>query len=372
MRVIPQVQPFYAVKCNPEPALLQTLANRLVDFDCASLNEVYSVKNLYWASDRAPKILYAHPLKSERDIRMINDMGICSTVVDSVEETEKMAKCGWKGVALVRVAVGDKGSKMPFSSKFGATIEEVEEICKVAKAVKIPLVGASFHVGSGCEDVTQYTKAMKYVVTDVFDRLKAHEHKTKILDIGGGFSADQYTFQSAAAAIRNGLEYVTQTTRVIAEPGRYFAQPSQDLFVKVIAKKPGPNGWRYVIDESLYGHFSCIPFDHQTPGWVRVPMTNKEEPREKHDATLFGRTCDSLDVIAKGKMERLEVGDWLWFPMMGAYTSATASEFNGFPKPNVLIDNYNELPVADFAWGVLKAALAGPNLKFSNSLEPLR
>ena len=38
-------------------------------------------------------------------------------------------------------------------------------------------------------------------------------------------------------------------------------------------------------------------------------------------------------------MEELEVGDWLWFPAMGAYTRATASEFNGFPTPNVFLDD---------------------------------
>ena len=369
--MIPNVQPFYAVKCNPEPVLLQTLCNRLVDFDCASLQEVYSVKKLHWArEDKAPKILYAHPLKSERDIRTINDMGICATVVDSEEEVSKLAKCGWKGVALVRVAVQDKGSKMPFSSKFGATVDEVEAICK---ASKVPIIGASFHVGSGCEDVTQYTEAIKYTATDIFGLLKKYGHKTRILDIGGGYSANQDIFQSQAAAIANGIKYVSEETRVVAEPGRYFAQPSQDLFVKVIAKKPGVGGkgWRYVIDESLYGHFSCIPFDHQKPVWFRVKESDSDT-REKVDATLFGRTCDSLDVVAKGQMERLEVGDWLWFPMMGAYTSATASEFNGFPKPDVIIDHDKHLPDASVAWGKIKKALAEPGLNFSNTLEALR
>ena len=65
----------------------------------------------------------------------------------------------------------------------------------------------------------------------------------------------------------------------------------------------------------------------------------------------MGRTCDSVDVIAKSEsMEELEVGDWLWFPQMGSYTNATANEFNGFPKPPTIpvhvetedISNYPE------------------------------
>jgi hypothetical protein len=43
-------------------------------------------------------------------------------------------------------------------------------------------------------------------------------------------------------------------------------------------------------------------------------------------------------------MDELVVGDWLWFPKMGAYTSATASEFNGFPKPPVFLDTEDLLP----------------------------
>jgi hypothetical protein len=69
--------------------------------------------------------------------------------------------------------------------------------------------------------------------------------------------------------------------------------------------------------------------------------------KEKDESVIFGRTCDSLDVIAKGQMDAMEVGDWLYFPLMGAYTSATASEFNGFPKPEQLIDVNNLLPDID-------------------------
>jgi ornithine decarboxylase len=144
--------------------------------------------------------------------------------------------------------------------------------------------------------------------------------------------------------------------------------------VKVIAKKRGVNGvgWRYVIDESLYGHFSCIPFDHQIPAWFRVPSdSNKDIKRNKSEAILFGRTCDSLDVIAKGVMENLEVGDWLYFPLMGAYTSATASEFNGFPKPHIEKDEANLLPDALTTWAsVNKFHLENP-LTYSNALPPI-
>ena len=364
-KTFPTIKPFYAVKCNPEPFLLQTLMNHSANFDCASLREVYDVQSCVNPYDMGHSdILYAHPMKSERDIQTIGQLGIQTTVVDSVEECEKLEMCGWKGSAFLRVAVEDKGSKMPFSVKFGANKDEVQQI---ASRSRVPITGVSFHVGSGCQTPLQYKDAIEYAGGEVFNILRRYKHNPKVIDIGGGFSSDPEVFSKAAKVIQDTINFFPIHRNLIAEPGRFFAQPSQDLFVKVIAKKPGLNGkgFRYVIDESLYGHFSCIPFDHQTPPFIRVADDNQKRPSS--EAILFGRTCDSLDVIARGKMEELEVGDWLYFPLMGAYTSATASEFNGFPKPEIIKDEYNLLPSVAEAWKISKSK----DLTYSNSLVPI-
>jgi len=368
-KAFPRVKPYYAVKCNPEPFLLKTLMNHGANFDCASLREVYDVQKCDRPYDMgSAEILYAHPMKSERDIQTIGQHGIQTTVVDSVEECEKLEQSDWKGSAFLRIAVGDKDSKMPFSIKFGASEDEIK---KIASRSQIPITGVSFHVGSGCENPLQYKDAIDYAGGEVFNILRRYKHNPKVIDIGGGFSSDPEVFSKTAKVIQNTIKDIPTSRILIAEPGRFFAQPSQDLFVKVIAKKPGINGkgFRYVIDESLYGHFSCIPFDHQTPQFVRVSHTN--EKRNMADAILFGRTCDSLDVIAKGTMEELEVGDWLYFPLMGAYTSATASEFNGFPKPELIEDIDSLLPNVSEAWNLSKKLSSLNELKFSNALVPI-
>jgi len=368
-KALPTIKPYYAVKCNPEPFLLKTLIDKGANFDCASLREVHDVQECNTAYDMPkPEIIYAHPLKSERDIGVIGQKKIQTTVVDSLEECDKLFKCSWKGNAFVRIAVNDRESKMPFSAKFGATEKELDQI---AQTSLIPLTGISFHVGSGCENPTQYKDAIEYTSETGFAILRKYGHDPKIIDIGGGFSSDPTAFMETAKVIQETLKGVPKNRVMIAEPGRFFAQPSQDLFVKVIAKKKGPNGLRYVIDESLYGHFSCIPFDHQTPAFIRIPQDSSSDRRVK-EATLFGRTCDSLDVIAKGPMEELEVGDWLYFPLMGAYTSATASEFNGFPKPEILEDTANQLPTVEEAWSLTKEIhRTNATLKFSNALQPI-
>jgi ornithine decarboxylase len=367
-KTLPSIIPFYAVKCNSEPFLLQTLVNHGANFDCASLREVFDVKKCLRMYDmKPPEILYAHPLKSEKDIQTIGSHGIHTTVVDSVEECEKLEQCKWKGSTFLRVAVEDKGSKMPFSIKFGASANEVRQI---ASSSRIPITGVSFHVGSGCETPLQYKDAIEYAGGEVFNILRRYKHNPKVIDIGGGFSSDPNVFLKTAKVIQDSIKDIPRNRILIAEPGRFFAQPSQDLFVKVIAKKPGlgGKGFRYVIDESLYGHFSCIPFDHQHPVFIRVA----EDTRPRTEAILFGRTCDSLDVIARGEMEELEVGDWLYFPLMGAYTSATASEFNGFPKPEVVHDVENSLPSVNEAFSIIKAFHErNPSIRFSNTLTPI-
>jgi len=373
MNCLPNVKPYYAVKCNPDPLLLQGLYNSGAGFDCASLREVYSINTLKRREsfEGGTDAIYAHPMKSERDICLVDSTGIRTTVVDSVEECEKLKKYGWRGSAFLRVVVKDSGSKMPFSSKFGATHKEVLEI---AEKSKIPLSGVSFHVGSGCENPEQYKDAIQYAAGEVFDILRKFAHNPNTIDIGGGFSSDPREFKKTVKVIQDSIEtYVPKNRRVIAEPGRYMAQPFQDLFVKIIAKKPlTGGGWRYVIDESLYGHFSCIPFDGQRPAWVHIPSEERIAFfNKKHESVLFGRTCDSLDVIAKGPMEEMHVGDWLYFPLMGAYTSATASEFNGFPKPTSIVDLEDLLPSTEEAWVLMDDIHEMRPLTYSNTLPPI-
>jgi hypothetical protein len=97
-----------------------------------------------------------------------------------------------------------------------------------------------------------------------------------------------------------------------------------------------------------------------------------EDKRPIQDSIMFGRTCDSIDVIAKGPMEELHVGDWLYFPLMGAYTLASASEFNGFPKPHVIEDNAEDLPDTMDAWLLYKGFHeANKSLTYMNTVRPI-
>jgi len=351
MRDLPSVKPYYAVKCNPEPQFLSFLQASGLGFDCASQRELLSVQEL----GSKVQILYANPCKSSRDLVTAKELGAPCTVVDSEQELEKLVD--YKGGALIRIAVEDSASCMPFSTKFGLQPEQVGRIGQAAAALKVPLHGISFHIGSGGSSGSAYRSAIG-LAAKALQTLRSPGGGCHLgastIDIGGGFVTDGTQFEEAAATIREGIELAGPGVRWVAEPGRFFASDSFDFFVQVIGKKAGGpqtgGGWHYTIDDSLYGQFSSILFDHATPKWIRIPCypldqrSKGQRPADQRQigpGTLFGRTCDSLDVIAHAsQMEELKVGDWLWFPKMGAYTRATASEFNGFPSPDVFVSEF--------------------------------
>ncbi len=340
---LPTVTPFYAVKCNPERQLLELLSNSGVFFDCASKRELKEVHSITPAS----KIIYANPCKSASDIVAATTIGSPLTVVDSAEEVDKLS--GYASGALLRIAVDDSQSDMPFSYKFGAPRGAIARIAQYAASRRFPLHGISFHVGSGSRSATSFSTAILEAIA-FMSVLKAAGHAPTILDMGGGFIPDLADFEKKAHHIRNVIQAAPY--RMYAEPGRFFASDAFDLYVQVIGKKPAysaqsvQTGWKYTIDESIYGQFTNILFDKAAPKWVRVVSSPNESPRRFTPGIIFGRTCDSLDQIADATaMEELFVGDWLWFPNMGAYTRATASEFNGFPAPPIhTLDGDDDIP----------------------------
>lgn len=337
---LPRVKPYYAVKCNPDPTLLRWLTRRGCSFDCASAREMFLVKEQFGKEPIHDKVLFANPCKTAHDIEVAKALKIPWVTADSTEELVKMDQAGYRADTLLRISVDDSASSSPFSAKFGLTPDKVAEVALAAKSFRIPIVGISFHVGSGSKTPSAFGTAVHQAhdVWQMLHRQALVPFQMRTLDIGGGWSPEPRLFTEQASAARLALQRSPIPKQLIAEPGRFFAAPTHNLYVRVVGKKPGlgGKGYRYTLDESVYGQFSCIPFDHAEPRLARLRLKD-EPPREKSPCVLFGRTCDSLDWIANvSEMEELEVGDWLYVPDMGAYTTATSTEFNGFPKPDVI------------------------------------
>jgi ornithine decarboxylase len=280
-------------------------------------------------------ILYAHPCKSSNDIHIANEKHVPLTVVDSPEEVIKLATGGWKGGTLIRLMVPDSGSVQPFSKKFGAPISWVPEIRAVLKASGIKHCGYSFHVGSMCTQPLQFSQAIELCA----QAARGAREEPEIIDIGGGFLPNAILFEQAAKEITSTQGLFSHDTKWIAEPGRFLCAPVVHLEVLVTGVKRRMDvsghetGWRYTVDESIYGAFSNIPFDAQKPHFQL--LSKDADSRPTVQATLFGRTCDSADCLAEDiSIPELCVGDRLRIEDMGAYTLVSASEFNGFPNPH--------------------------------------
>jgi ornithine decarboxylase len=313
------------VKCNNLPSVLKTLSECGTGFDCASSDEFESV--------RGHEIIYANPCKSRSELLKAKNEGIKYTTFDSWGELQKIKEIIPECKPILRIHVDDKGgARIPLNKKFGMSL------CDSIKENKIPIYGLAFHVGSDCTSIKSFESAF-YTVRQFLDLLKNNKaFVPELLDIGGGFSGstknDTFFIHQVAPLIRNEISTLP-FERVIAEPGRFFAEESCSLHVEVIGRKRLPcNNPCITVDESVYGMFSGVLFDDFKPEFKCITKTNNTIP-----FTIFGRTCDSADRIAENILlpHDIDDGDILEIPNIGAYSYVSASEFNGFPRTKVQV-----------------------------------
>jgi ornithine decarboxylase len=314
-RVFPTIRPFYAVKCNPNKRVLKTLARLGCSFDCASQSEIKEVLAL---GVRPDNIIYANPCKHPAALKWADENGVSVTTFDSLCELQKVKKIAPRMRLILRIRADDPTAQCALGNKYGAEFDAIEELCKCAADLDMHIVGVSFHVGSGARDPEAHARAIEKSF-HTFCVAKAFGHEPTILDIGGGFTSDIHKFSKT---IYKKLSELFPTATVIAEPGRYIAERVGTLVTPVI----GVKGESITIDESLYGAFNCIVFDHACP----EPLIDQE--KIKKNKILFGCTCDGMDTISTSiPLPDLDVGDWIIWPKMGAYTVAATTAFNGIP-----------------------------------------
>ncbi|XP_031474863.1 ornithine decarboxylase-like [Nymphaea colorata] len=333
---LPMVKPFYAVKCNPEPALLSGLAALGANFDCASRAEIEAVLALGVSADR---IVYANPCKSESHIRYAAGVGVNLTTYDSKEEVEKLRKLHPRCGLLLRIKGPDDGeARCPLGPKYGALPEEVVPLLQAAHAACLPVVGVSFHVGSGATQSRAYSAAIAFArsVFDTAERLGLP--RMRVLNIGGGFTFGPQ-FAEASATIRAALKThfpAESGVTFISEPGRFFAETAFTLATNIIGKRVRGELREYWINDGIYGSMNCLLYDHATiTAQPLACWSNRVNPTcagmGQYTSTVFGPTCDALDTVLSGvRLPELYVNDWVVFPNMGAYTAAAGSSFNGF------------------------------------------
>lgn len=367
---LPNIQPCYAVKCNPDPVLVAYLQSLGCDFDCATASEMDLVVNRL--GHQGNRVVFSNPCKLESHIRFAKQVGVQTTIIDNMDEILKIKNNFSSAKVLIRLACSDSSARSPMSMKFGATRDQVRPLLALAAEVGLECVGIHFHVGSGCSDPNSYSKAL-VDARRAFDIGTEYGHNMHIVDIGGGFpNLDSETmvckasngvhFEEMALVINSLLDQLfpndpladgTKPYRFLAEPGRFFAGGCVSLVNKVHSKSvvgitTEPEGSsrkliRYYMTEGLYGTLSCVLFDQQDKLKPYLLNDNSFDDTMSQastigssavaypKATMFGPTCDGFDKIGETEdLPELFVGDRIIYLNFGAYTMSITTGFNGF------------------------------------------
>jgi ornithine decarboxylase len=335
-KALPGVDLHYALKPLPHAAVVQTVVAEDGYLDLATTGEVQLVQRLGISADRC---IHTHPIKREQDIRNALQYGVRVFVADNPDEVRKFARLGDQAELLLRVSFRSPGAVCDLSRKFGCDPEDVLALARAAADLGVNVRGLSFHVGSQAPDSGKHVEAI-----DACAKLMAAARREKLgtldtLDIGGGFPIDYMQpvqdISRFCQPIRAALGQLPQRIRIIAEPGRYIVGPSAIGVASVMGRAQREGHWWYYLDDGLYGSYSGQLYDH-----ARYPVEPLRNGSERLPSVLAGPTCDSIDVIAENLMlPKLEEGDLIIGRAMGAYTWASASDFNFFPKATVVAVN---------------------------------
>ncbi|KAJ8333068.1 hypothetical protein SKAU_G00419640 [Synaphobranchus kaupii] len=343
VRAMPRVTPFYAVKCNDSRAVVMTLASLGTGFDCASKSEIQLVQSLGVDPSR---IIYANPCKQMSHLKYASVHGVQMMTFDSEEELVRPL--------VLRITADDSKAVFQLSVKFGATLKSCRRLLERAQVLGLDIIGVSFHVGGGCTDPETYTQAISDARC-VFDMGAELGYNMTLLDIGGGFPGfddSKLKFEEFAAVINPALDKyfpADSEVRVIAEPGRYYVSSAYTLAVNIIGKKvvmkeqftcgdedDGANDrtLMYYVNDGIYSSFSDVLFD---PAYSLPRLHKKPKLDERtYPCSIWGQTCNELDGIVEQCVQPdLQVGEWLLFKHMGAYSVTLSTTFNGFHKPDV-------------------------------------
>lgn len=340
-RHLPKIQAYFAVKANAEPAIVRTLYKAGASFDVASLPEfmlVYdNIKHLPPTEQQDfiwDKIIYANPTKPKETLQALDRYKPLVTY-DNPGELKKIAQFAPHAGVVLRVRVPNTGSMVELSSKFGCDPGEAVDLILAAYDLGLVVEGISFHVGSQCTNFQNFVQALE-ISAAIMREAKSRGREIKILDIGGGFPApyDRHVkpFSALARKINTEIDRLfAKDIQILAEPGRFLVATAATSVARIIGKAVRDGKTCYYIDDSVYHTFSGIIFDH-CQYHVKAFKKGKTEV-----CAVFGQTCDALDTISLSEeLPSLEVEDLVYSENIGAYSSASATWFNGFPPAKIV------------------------------------
>jgi len=185
-------------------------------------------------------------------------------------------------------------------------LDSVEELCKIQSAKRL------------------------------FKKMRLAGLKPRLLDIGGGYPVRHVkpipSIEKIAEVVNHAIRDIPQNVRIMAEPGRFLVSDAGYFVCRVVgtATRSGKR-WMY-WDAGVFGGVI-----ETTEGLRYDIITDRTGPAIPW--VVAGPTCDSVDVCMREEMfpDDMQEGDFMYIANAGAYTTAYASNFNGFPLPEVRV-----------------------------------
>ncbi|HEU0099394.1 MAG TPA: diaminopimelate decarboxylase [Allosphingosinicella sp.] len=336
----------FAVKANPNPAVLATLAAEGLGADVVSGGEYRRAR----AAGIAPgKIVFSGVGKTEAEMALALDGGLLQFNLESVPEAEMLSglalASGRDAPVALRVNPDvEAGSHAKISTgaahnKFGVAIGDAVAACaRIRDLPGLRLTGVAVHIGSQLTSLAPLEAAFERL-GGLIRALREAGHEIRTADLGGGLGLvydpaeppppPPAEYGAMVARVTKGWE-----TRLIFEPGRLLVGDSGVLLTTVIRVKPGPELPFVIVDAAMNDLMRPSLYD----AWHSAEAV---APGGEHMvADIVGPVCETGDTFARGRrIDRVEAGDLMIFRTAGAYAATMGSTYNSRPlTPEVLVN----------------------------------
>jgi ornithine decarboxylase len=335
-RALPNTKVYYAVKANPDPAILKLLVELGSAFDAAAIAEIRAV---IAAGGTPENISYGNTIKKEYDIAHAFALGVRLFAVDAVEEVDKVGRAAPGAKVFCRILCDGDGAEWPLSRKCGCDVNMAIEVLEHAQRSGLVAIGVSFHVGSQQLNPEAWDPAL-HATARIFRELGERGIDLRLVNLGGGFPARYLKNVPTAAiygeAITCALQrhFGNRIPQTIIEPGRGLVGDAGVIKAEVVlvSRKSveDPQRWVY-LDLGKFGGLAETMNES-----IRYPIRTARDGDKTAPCVLAGPTCDSADVLYEKIPYDLPVslaaGDEVMIEAAGAYTTTYSSVgFNGFP-----------------------------------------
>lgn len=351
---VPRVHIAFAIKANPNLAVLGVLAKQGYGADVVSGGEL---KRALAAGMQAQDIVFSGVGKTRAELQLGLDAGIGQFNLELEEEGEVLADLahamGRAAPAVLRVNPDvDAGTHAKISTgkaenKFGVAIDQAPAIFdRLARRPGMNLRGVAIHIGSQLKTLAPLEAAYTRV-GELVAQLRAAGHVITHVDLGGGLGVPYEPEDQVASA----EEFGAMVKRVTAdwdvtlmfEPGRFICGNAGVLVTEVIWVKPASINPYVIVDAAMNDLARPALYDAYH-GFEAV-----EPSGETFVANIAGPVCETGDTFAMGRtIDKVKSGDLAVFRTAGAYGATMASTYNSRALvPEVLVSGDRFAVVAD-------------------------